>query len=147
MVRTWHFHHCGPGSIPGLATKIPHQVSACQGQKPEREGRKPNSASSFFLFFLFDSPAAYGVPRPCPSHSCGLSHSCGNARFLTHYAGWGSNLHPSALKMLPIPLCHSENSEIVLVLRLKKYLQEFCKHRRCSFDMSYDKAVYPKIQE
>ena len=28
MVRTWRFHGCGPGSIPGLGTEIPHQAPA-----------------------------------------------------------------------------------------------------------------------
>ena len=27
MVRIQHFHCCGPGSIPGLGTEIPHQAA------------------------------------------------------------------------------------------------------------------------
>ena len=33
MVRTWHFHRCGPGLIPGLGTEIPYQATACHGAK------------------------------------------------------------------------------------------------------------------
>lgn len=35
MVRTWRFHHCGPGSVPGLGTGIPHQADAHCSQKEE----------------------------------------------------------------------------------------------------------------
>ena len=28
VVRTWCSHGCGPGSIPGLGTEIPYQVTA-----------------------------------------------------------------------------------------------------------------------
>ena len=28
VVRIWCFHHCGPGSIPGLGTEIPDQATA-----------------------------------------------------------------------------------------------------------------------
>lgn len=33
VVRTWHFHFCGPGSILGLRTEIPHLAAALHGQK------------------------------------------------------------------------------------------------------------------
>ena len=32
VLRTWHFHHCGLSWIPGLGTKISHQVAAPCGQ-------------------------------------------------------------------------------------------------------------------
>ena len=30
VVRTWHFHYRGPGSIPGWGTKIPQATQADQ---------------------------------------------------------------------------------------------------------------------
>ena len=30
-VRTRYFHPCGPGSIPGLGSEIPHQAAARRG--------------------------------------------------------------------------------------------------------------------
>ena len=44
------------------------------------------------------------------SHSCDILWSCGKAGSLTHCAGLGLNLHPSAPEMLPILLCHRRNS-------------------------------------
>lgn len=32
MVRTWYFHHCGPDSIFGLVTEIPHEAAICHSQ-------------------------------------------------------------------------------------------------------------------
>ena len=42
MVRIWRFHHCGPGSIPGLGTEISHQATAYCSQK----NKKQNSPES-----------------------------------------------------------------------------------------------------
>ena len=36
MVRTWCFHYCVLGSIPGLGTEISHQAVACCSQKKKR---------------------------------------------------------------------------------------------------------------
>ena len=36
-IRIWCFHHCSPGSIPGLGTELPHQAMALQ---PERNNKK-----------------------------------------------------------------------------------------------------------
>ena len=36
-VRTWHLHHCGLGSIPGLRTEIPHQAATCYCQKKKKK--------------------------------------------------------------------------------------------------------------
>ena len=47
-----------------------------------------------------------------PSHSCNLCHSCHNTGSLTHCPGWGSNLCPSTLETLLIPVHHSENSDL-----------------------------------
>ena len=33
VVRTPSLHHCGPGSAPGLGSKIPHQAAARHSQK------------------------------------------------------------------------------------------------------------------
>ena len=41
MVRTWHFHCCGLGSIPGLGTEIPLQAVARRSQKETKQ--KPSS--------------------------------------------------------------------------------------------------------
>ena len=38
MVRTWHFHCHGPGSIPGQGTKIPQ--AAQHGQKKKKGSLK-----------------------------------------------------------------------------------------------------------
>lgn len=35
MVGTWHFHHCGQGSIPDLVNEIPPQAVL----RPNKEGR------------------------------------------------------------------------------------------------------------
>ena len=41
VVRIWGFHCCGPGSVPGLGTEIPHQATAHRGGwKKWREGGK-----------------------------------------------------------------------------------------------------------
>ena len=32
-VRTWCFHCCSPGVIPGLGTEIPHEAAAHPGQR------------------------------------------------------------------------------------------------------------------
>ena len=45
VVRTCHFHHSGPGAIPGLGTEIPHQASASCSQKKERERKNENPES------------------------------------------------------------------------------------------------------
>ena len=66
----------------------------------------------FFSFFLF-----LAIPQvnegSDQSHSLNLSHRCSNTRSLTHCARPGSNLHPSAPKMPPIPLHHSGNSKML----------------------------------
>ena len=31
VVRIWHVHCRGTGSIPGLRTEIPHQAAGCNG--------------------------------------------------------------------------------------------------------------------
>ena len=40
MVRTLCFHHCSPGSVPGLGTKISHHAEAshCPRKKTQTEG-------------------------------------------------------------------------------------------------------------
>ena len=48
------------------------------------------------------------------SCSCDLDHSCSNARSLTHCAGQGSNLHPSAPETPLIPVHHSGNSFVFI---------------------------------
>lgn len=30
VVRTWYFHYCGPGSVPGRRTKIPRSCSVAK---------------------------------------------------------------------------------------------------------------------
>ena len=35
-VRTWCFHGCGLGSIPGLGSEIPHQAAPCCGKKKKK---------------------------------------------------------------------------------------------------------------
>ena len=42
VVMDLHSHHCGPGSIPGLGTEIPHQAAAHLAQK-----------TGFFNLFFF----------------------------------------------------------------------------------------------
>ena len=37
VVKTQHFHHCGPGSISGLGTEIPHLALASLGQKTNKK--------------------------------------------------------------------------------------------------------------
>ena len=49
------------------------------------------------------------------SHSCNLSHSCGNAEYLTHWAGLGWNLCPRAPKTPLILLRHSGKSNKLLI--------------------------------
>ena len=36
VVRTLHFHHCGPG----LGTEIPNQATACCSQRKKRKKKK-----------------------------------------------------------------------------------------------------------
>lgn len=40
VVSTQGFHCCGLGSIPGLGTEIPHQVTAFHDQKKRKERKK-----------------------------------------------------------------------------------------------------------
>ena len=39
VVRTWHFHCCGLGSIPGQGTKILQAVQCCQKKERASEMR------------------------------------------------------------------------------------------------------------
>ena len=43
VVRIWHFHRYGPGSIPGLGTEIAYHV-------PDNHGKKKNDKLNFYLF-------------------------------------------------------------------------------------------------
>ena len=45
VVRTGCFHHCSPGSIPGLGTELPHQAAVCSGKKGRKEERKNQKAT------------------------------------------------------------------------------------------------------
>ena len=36
VVKTWHFHHCGPSSVPGLGIEIPYQTAAYRSQKKKK---------------------------------------------------------------------------------------------------------------
>ena len=40
VVRTWGFHHCGQGSIPGLRIEITHQAAAHSGKKKKKKKKK-----------------------------------------------------------------------------------------------------------
>ena len=75
--------------------------------------RSPSTRFFFFFFFFFLPPLAYGAPGEGSDlrGSCELICSCSNARSLTHCAGWGLNLRPSAPKTLPILLHHSRSSK------------------------------------
>lgn len=39
VVKTWHFHHCGPSSVPGLGIEIPYQTAAYRSQKKKKNSR------------------------------------------------------------------------------------------------------------
>ena len=43
VVRTWCFHCCGPGSIPGRGTKIP-QATQCGQKKKKKDHAKDNNS-------------------------------------------------------------------------------------------------------
>ena len=63
----------------------------------------------FFFFFFFGCSAAYGVPGPgIRSELQFLIQPAAGS--LTHCAGLGSNLRPTAPKTLLISLCHRGNS-------------------------------------
>ena len=55
---------------------------------------------------------------------CNLSHSCRNARSLTHCARPEANLHPSAPKMLPIPPHHSRKPDSVVLSHLARVIRQ-----------------------
>ena len=40
VVRTQCFHCCGPSSIPGLGTEIPHQAAECPGQRKKKKRKE-----------------------------------------------------------------------------------------------------------
>jgi len=41
MVKTQCFPHCGPSSVPGLGTEIPHQAAApCSKEKKKKKKEK-----------------------------------------------------------------------------------------------------------
>ena len=42
MVRTWRFHCCGPGSIPGQGTKIPANHAAEKTKQPQKQTTMPS---------------------------------------------------------------------------------------------------------
>ena len=48
VVRTQHFHHWGPSSIPGLGTEIPHWAAACC--RPKRKMKKSIAVSWIVCF-------------------------------------------------------------------------------------------------
>ena len=79
------------------------------------EGPPASTAVSFpffILFFFFDHLSSIWISRRQgseTSRNCYLSHSYGNARFLTHCAWLALNLCLSAPKTPLIPLSHSEN--------------------------------------
>lgn len=66
----------------------------------------------FFSFLAAPQLMEFPGQGSASSLSCNLSHSCGNAGFLTHCIRLGSNLHPRAPEMLPILLYHSGNSKM-----------------------------------
>ena len=37
VVRTWCFHHCGLGSVPGLGSEMPHPADAHGGPPPQKK--------------------------------------------------------------------------------------------------------------
>lgn len=51
VVRTWHFHHCSLGSIPGLGTEILYQVATCCDQKKKK---KPLYVGWPTIFFFWE---------------------------------------------------------------------------------------------
>ena len=65
---------------------------------------------SFFFFLAAPQHMEFSDQGSGWSCSCDLSHSCSSAGSLTHCAGLGSNLCPSAPEMLLILLRHSGNS-------------------------------------
>ena len=63
-------------------------------------------AFSSFLAALWDFPGQGSDP----SWNYNLCCSCGNTRSLTHCQDRGSNLSPGTAETLPVPMCHSGNS-------------------------------------
>ena len=69
-------------------------------------------ASLFFSFSFFCCPVACGVPMPGirSKLSCELSHSCGNARFLTHCARLGIEPKSQHSQVAPDPVAPQQES-------------------------------------
>ena len=65
MVRTWHFHFWGLGSIPGWGTKIP-QAMQCGQKKKKVESKVFKLGSSLSLSCLHgeDSGQLRATARP-----------------------------------------------------------------------------------
>ena len=88
-------------TVPGLLTYRNYEIKGC-------------CSSFYFVLFFLSFGYPFGIWKfpgkgSDPSRSLDLHHNCGNARPLTHSAGWGLNLHPGAAETPPIPLCHSMN--------------------------------------
>ena len=71
---------------------------------------------SYFLFLATPQHMEFLGQGSDLSHSRDLHCSCGNARSFNQ----GSNLHPGAAEMLPIPLYHSGNSTGLFLLPVIK---------------------------
>ena len=75
MFRTWRFHGCGPGSIPGRGTKIP-QAAWPGWKKKEKDKKKKLSLNSDITSL---TSAYYRL------HQTGLSVSAGSGYFPLFY--------------------------------------------------------------
>lgn len=67
---------------------------------------------------------------------------------LTHCAGPGSNLHPGAAEMPPIPLCHSSNSQSHLLNEaVARYLIQLVIICLDIYFRYFDQDIYFRLKE
>ena len=70
VIRIQLFHHCEPGSIPGLRTEIPHQADAHGSQKKKEYSITHHLFNIFHQSCDINFPCQEGVPlHPLPTGS------------------------------------------------------------------------------
>ena len=62
VVGIWCFHHCGPGSVPGLGAELLHEAAACLGQ--DNNNNNNNNSAELRRLVMVELPLR---TTPCPS--------------------------------------------------------------------------------
>ena len=105
VVRTWHIHCCGSGSIPSLGTELSHQAAACMPQQ-NHTNQKTVVFLPFKIIHLLFVFLAIALDRTSSIMSCTLVRTDILA-FLLVFVGNVFILSPLSMKILAIHFCGS----------------------------------------